>query len=228
MNDILNELCDTQVYSIVKQVESVYQKIQITQAEWYGKSQFYCPEGCGECCRNFEPNLLECEALFMAVWLLQNQKDIALKVMNGDFPFIKNNGCPFWNENSPFHCTIYEGRGFICRLFGASGFRSKEGSTVWKPCKFYPSDLLSKQKIPLSHRQYSQEEMELIFGTIPPVMSDLMQQAVEIEPDQTRTELLREILPKVLKRINWILQLKKQSNNDNDDDNGNDTTPLAS
>ena len=41
---------------------------------------------------------------------------------------------------------------------------------------------------------------------------------------------LREILPKVLKRINWILQLKKQSNNDNDndDDNGNDTTPLAS
>ena len=70
--------------------------------------------------------------------------------------------------------------------------------------------------------------MKLIFGITPPVMSDLMQQAVEIEPDQTKTELLREILPKVLKRINWILQLKKQSNNDNDDDNGNDTTPLAS
>ena len=224
MNDILNELCDTQVYSIVKQVESVYQKIQITQAEWYGKSQFYCPEGCGECCRNFEPNLLECEALFMAVWLLQNQKDIALKVMNGDFPFIKNNGCPFWNENSPFHCTIYEGRGFICRLFGASGFRSKEGSTVWKPCKFYPSDLLSKQKIPLSHRQYSQEELKLIFGITPPVMSDLMQQAVEIEPDQTRTELLREILPKVLKRINWILKLKKLESPNGDDNN---TSPLA-
>ena len=224
MNDILNELCDTQVYSIYKQVESVYQKIQITQAEWYGKSQFYCPEGCGECCRNFEPNLLECEALFMAVWLLQNQKDIALKVMNGDFPFIKNNGCPFWDENSPFHCTIYEGRGFICRLFGASGFRSKEGSTVWKPCKFYPSDLLSKQKIPLSHRQYSQEEMELIFGITPPVMSDLMQQAVEIEPDQTRTELLREILPKVLKRINWILKLKKLESPNGDDNN---TSPLA-
>ena len=224
MNDILNELCDTQVYSIYKQVESVYQKIQITQAEWYGKSQFYCPEGCGECCRNFEPNLLECEAIFMAVWLLQNQKDIALKVMNGDFPFMKNNGCPFWNENSPFHCTIYEGRGFICRLFGASGFRSKQGSTVWKPCKFYPSDLLSKQKIPLSHRQYSQEEMELIFGTTPPVMSDLMQQAVEIEPDQTRTEPLREILPKVLKRINWILKLKKLESPNGDDNN---TSPLA-
>ena len=42
--------------------------------------------------------------------------------------------------------------------------------------------------------------------------------------------MIREILPTVLKRINWILQLKKKSkkDDDNDDDNGNDTTPLAS
>ena len=164
----------------------------------------------------------------MAVWLLQNQKETAQKVMEGEFPFMNNNGCPFWNENSPYHCSIYEGRGFICRLFGASGFHSKEGDTVWRPCKFYPADLLCKQKVPLRHRQYSQEEMKLLFGATPPVMSDLMQQAVEIQPDQTETKLLREILPTVLKRINWILQLNKQSNDDNNGDNGNDTTPLAS
>ena len=82
MNDVLNELCDTQVYSIYKQVESVYQKIRFAQAEWYKKTQFFCPEGCGECCINFEPDLLECEAIFMAVWLLQNQKETALKVIN--------------------------------------------------------------------------------------------------------------------------------------------------
>ena len=116
MNEILNKLCDTQIYSIFKQVESVYQKIQIAQADWYEKSQFFCPEGCGECCRNFEPDLLECEAAFMAVWLLQNQKETAQKVMEGEFPFMNNNGCPFWNENSSYHCSIYEGRGFICRL----------------------------------------------------------------------------------------------------------------
>ena len=224
MNDILNELYDTQIYSIYKQVESVYQKIRFAQAEWYGKSQFYCPEGCGECCRNFEPDLLECEATFMAVWLLQNQKETAYKVMEGEFPFMNNKGCPFWNENSSYHCSIYEGRGFICRLFGASGFRSKEGSTVWKPCKFYPADLLCKQKVPLRHRQYSQEEMKLLFGATPPVMSDLMQQAVEIQPDQTETKLLREILPTVLKRINWVLQLKKLESPDGDDNN---TSPLA-
>ena len=33
MNEILNKLCDTQIYSIFKQVESVYQKIQIAQAK---------------------------------------------------------------------------------------------------------------------------------------------------------------------------------------------------
>ena len=68
--------------------------------------------------------------------------------------------------------------------------------------------------------------MELIFGITPPVMSDFMQQAVEIQPNQTETKLIREILPAVLKRINWIIQLKNHSGNN--DGNGNDTTPLAS
>lgn len=36
--------------------------------------------------------------------------------------------------------------------------------------------------------------MELIFGITPPVMSDFMQQAVEIQPNQTETKLIREIL----------------------------------
>lgn len=224
MGEILDLLSDTQIYSVFKQVETIYQKIQIVQAKWYEKSQFFCPEGCGECCRNFEPDLLECEAVYMAVWLLQNQKETAQKVMDGNFPFNQNKGCPFWNENSPYHCSIYEGRGFICRLFGASGFRSKEGCTVWRPCKFYPADLLSKQKNSLSHRQFSHEELESIFGVTPPVMSDLMQQAVEIQPDQTETKLLREILPTVLKRINWILQLKKLESPNGDDNN---TSPLA-
>ena len=82
----------------------------------------------------------------------------------------------------------------------------------------------------MDHRQYSQDELNKIFGIEPPVMSDLMQQAVEIQPDQTETKMIREILPTVLKRINLILQLKKKSkkDDDNDDDNGNDTTPLAS
>ena len=82
----------------------------------------------------------------------------------------------------------------------------------------------------MDHRQYSQDELNKIFGIEPPVMSDLMQQAVEIQPDQTETKIIRKILPTVLKRINLILQLKKKSkkDDDNDDDNGNDTTPLAS
>ena len=160
------------------------------------------------------------------LWLLQNQMEPANKVIKGEFPFMKNQGCPFWNENSPNHCSIYEGRGFICRLFGASGFHSKEGCTVWKPCKFYPAELLRKKKILLSHKQYYHAEMELIFGITPPVMSDFMQQAVEIQPNQTETKLIREILPAVLKRKKWIIQLKNHSGNN--DGNGNDTTPLAS
>ena len=227
MAEVLEKLKNTHIYSIYEQIDKAYHHIQMSQTEWYTKSQIICPEGCGECCRNFEPDLLESEAIYLAVWLLENQKETAEKVLQGEFPFEQNNGCPFWDETSPYHCTVYGGRAFICRLFGASGFRSKTGETVWKPCKFYPSKKLAQLPVPFSHRQYNTTELLQKVKSVPPVMSDIMQQALEISPEQTETTLLRQILPKTLRNINWLLQLKQQeSKNHNDDDN--DSNPLAS
>lgn len=31
------------------------------------KTGIVCSQGCGECCKNFEPDLLECEAVYMLV-----------------------------------------------------------------------------------------------------------------------------------------------------------------
>lgn len=213
----------TRLYEIYKQTEKLYNKIQISQAEWYKKTGIVCPQGCGECCKNFEPDLLECEAIYMSIWLLKNQNETAQKVMCGEFPFSENKGCPFWNENSSYHCTIYGGRAFICRLFGASGFYSKNGETVWKPCKFYPAEKLSQLKIPFFHRQYSKKELCKRVNVVPPVMSDFMQQAIEITPEHPKTTLLRKILPKTLKYADWIFKLKQQNI-----DNDNNLSPKAS
>ena len=83
-------------------------------------------------------------------------------------PFSREEGCPFFDPDSPRHCTIYNGRASICRLFGASGSRDKFGNEVWKPCKFYPAELLEKRNPPLAHRQYSAEEIRKAFGIFPP------------------------------------------------------------
>lgn len=204
LKNILQKLKGTREEEIILQMHEHYTKISEAQGEWYTKSGFTCPQGCGECCRNFEPDLLDCEATYMAAWLLENQPEVAEKVSQGEFPFPQNNGCLFWDEHNDYHCTIYNGRAFICRLFGASGSRSKEGKTVFKPCKFYPAEILAEHKPPLSHRQYSKSEVQEIFGVLPPVMSDFMESAVSLNPDNHETKLIREILPQAINHLKWI------------------------
>ena len=212
-SQILSKLDDTREKEILKQTQELYSSIAEAQAEWYKKSGFTCPEGCGECCRNFEPDLLDCEALFMAAWLIENQSEVSDKILEGSFPFTENKGCPFWDEKKEYHCTIYGGRPFICRFFGACASKNKEGKPVFKPCKFYPAKLLEANKPPLSHRQYSEEEVLEIFGSLPIVTTDIMEAAVSLNPDNQTTERLRSILPTYIKHLRWICSIKETACN---------------
>lgn len=209
ITNILNKLRETREEEILKEMELTYSRIKEVQSDWYEKSQFLCPDGCGECCRNFEPDLLESEALFMAAWLLENQPQVAEEVSNGNFPFPRESACQFWNEKAEYHCSIYGGRPAICRLFGACGNRGKDGTAVFKPCKFYPAEKLSQKNHLLQHKQYSQEETLQIFGTLPPLMSDLMEGVVSINPESTETSFIRQILPSTIQKLKWILSMNK-------------------
>jgi len=236
---VLERIEGTEEYDILLEMDAAYSRIAEKQQEWIGKSGFTCVEKCGKCCEHFEPDLLESEALYMAAWLLSNQPEVAKQVASGIFPLLGNNvsretaeccvrsmptyadltsesqQCPFFQKdisgtNLLGHCTIYGGRAFICRLFGAAGFRDKFNKEVWKPCKFYPADKLAQVKIKsgnLEHRQYSIDEMQKMFGTAPPIMSDMMEQAETFTPDDDSSTLLHDILPKYVERLMWIMEL---------------------
>ena len=209
ISGILQKLEGTREAEILVQMEAAYKRIYDEQKAWYENSKFVCPEGCGCCCHNFEPDLLEAEALFMAAWLLENQSDVAAAVAQGKFPFENGKTCPFHNFENPYHCSIYNGRPSICRLFGASGAHGKNGAIVWKPCKFIPVENLQKHKPPLEHKQYSAEETKEIFGVLPPVMADLMEPIASINPENNETKLIREILPKTINRLMWICSMNE-------------------
>lgn len=209
IENIISTLSGTREAEILQQMEEAYKNVSDQQSVWYDKTKFFCPDGCGECCRNFEPDLLECEAVYMAAWLIENQPEVAQKVANGEFPLPRQKACQFWQEEGQYHCTIYGGRPFICRMFGACSAHSKSGEVVWKPCKFYPAEQLALHNPPLTHRQYSATETEEILGGLPPAMSDLMESAVSINPDNHETQLIRDILPKTIQKLLWILQMCK-------------------
>lgn len=231
ISGILQSLEGTSVYEVLIQMEEAYARISEEQGAWYKKAQFLCVDGCGQCCVGFEPDLFECEALYMSAWLLENQRDVALAIADGNFPFdnsslAKTKTCPFFNLHSPYHCSIYGGRAFICRLFGACSSYSKEGKKVWRPCKFYPSSVLAMHNPPLDHRQYSEEEILKVLGDIPPAMSDLMETALSFIPDSERTTVIHEILPQTIKRILWIIDMNG-NDNPNGSPNGSPNAPLA-
>lgn len=206
--DDFTEYFGTSVYGIIRDTGEIYKEIDIKQKEWKKSSPAQCPRGCGKCCHNFEPDLFESEALYMAAWILKNQPEKAEALINGTFtPYrqdsnLPENGCILYDPDTEYHCTVYEGRSFICRLFGYSGDRNKNGKIRWVPCKFIPEKMLSGK---FRHRQYTQEEIQEELGILPPVMQDLMGQVPSLTPDNTTTEPLRTALPKAIKKLKLLL-----------------------
>lgn len=221
---ILGLLDGTREYDILTATEEKYMNLKELQSDWYSKAGFLCPDGCGSCCNNFEPDLLECEALYMAAWLLENQNEKALQIAEGTYSFNSGKTCPMFQADSKYHCTIYGGRPFICRLFGASCANAKNGEPVWRPCHFYPDEILKEYDSRLEKRQFSKKEAEEILGALPPVMSTIMEQALSLSPDDNQTELIRNILPGTIRKLLWLCTL---NGNDNDTPRGSPNNTAA-
>ena len=50
-----------------------------------------------------------------------------------------------------------------------------------------------------------------IFGTVPPVMSDLMEEVENLNPQDKRTKLIRDSLPETVRRLKWIISMNDQA-----------------
>jgi len=203
----LERLGSSRIGEIVGGLDSVYAEIDRAQARWKESSPFHCADGCGSCCVGFEPDVLESEALYLAFWLLSTGDPRAASILEGSFVPPRSDhesGCPFFDPVNPYHCTVYEGRCLICRLFAYTGDRGKDGRPRWKPCKFLPLEGLDGG---LDRRaQYGEEELLARFGAVPPIMSDITAGALALDPDSAHSRLpLREALPRAIARIRMIL-----------------------
>jgi len=198
----------TSIYGALLTVDRIYTNIAVSQKPWREAAVSVCPDGCGTCCLDFEPDILEAEALYTAAWLYFNRPEVfeilltfdTVRPMRNDFA-IHPTGCVFYNPQSSAHCQIYDGRMLICRLFGYCGDHGKNAERRWRPCRFMPDICMNG----LTHRQYSAEELIAKYNAVPPDMSSFTTEALGIFPDHNQTILLREALPQAAKKINMIL-----------------------
>lgn len=196
----------TQVQELVDGLDLIYRSIEAEQAQWKLASPFHCPDGCGTCCVDFEPDVLESEALYLAAWMLHHQKSRAEALVQGTFTSPRpdpEKGCPFFDPATPYHCTVYTGRCLICRLFGYTGDRGKDGRPRWKPCKFLP--LVGTDCSDERRPQYSEDELISRFGALPPVMADITSRVMSLAPDSANIRRpLREALVDAIRKIQML------------------------
>lgn len=219
----------TQLYDLILQLDSVYADIDKAQEAWKRASPMQCPEGCGSCCIDFEPDVLQIEALYMAAWLLHHNKEKAEEIADETYiwpRFIEQaKGCFLFDPDNDYHCTIYGGRALICRLFGYSADTGKDGKIRWKPCRLGHETALKEG---FTKRQYTEEEILSLTGMLPPVMSAFLREAVAIMPDEAgRTIPLREALPGAIRKLQLILSFIEPPEPNSPNNTPTPNAPLA-
>lgn len=201
----------TVVYTVLTAIDSLYKNIEAAQKPWKQTCPMQCPEGCGRCCAHFEPNIYEAEALYLAAWMLEHQSERAEYIIETDDTCRTNtDACILFDPDNPYHCTVYGGRCLICRLFGFSGDHGKDGHIRWKPCRHMQcSDTIVEQSCMHPgqlRRQYEQEEMLHLFGTVPPYMGAFSAALLALNPDDTHPRPLRSALPAAIKKLKMLLR----------------------
>lgn len=116
----------------LSRLRSVYRSLEEHTDRWSVKSGVSCPSGCGYCCTGFTPDVLPVEAEYLALFLIEERPDLLDRAV-GKAPN-QQTQCLFYDPGSSFHCTVYEARPLVCRLFAWAGTTGKTDSVKYVPC----------------------------------------------------------------------------------------------
>ena len=212
MNSLLN-LCElftgTYVEESFKSLAALYEMVENETSRFCFENSISCGSGCGTCCEHFIPDVTNIEARLVAAYLLFIKADqVALDKLR-DFDEQSQGPCPLYDFSNPHHCTVYEARPLICRLFGACASQDKNGSAVFRRCRYN-----NEKTMPLL----------LHFSSEVPVMQDFAYSLRSLEGETGEVSLLPQAVTGTAEQL-LFLRSMIGSESENPDDTPN---PLAS
>lgn len=196
---------------VVSSIGAIYAKIEADQGTFLASAAdsgapLLCPPGCGSCCKPFIPDVLPVEAAYTAAWILERKPELALEVAEWKSR-PATPPCPFLRETDEgLRCAIYPARFLICRLFGTSSVRDRDGRAAFRPCAHMPVPGLKSGEGP--NPTLTGEALACAFGSEPPAMGDYAAQIVGLSPSEAgERRSVIEALPVALVRVGLCLSL---------------------
>ena len=123
-----------------EELASVYEKLDQAISGFLSEYDIHCRRGCGTCCEHFVPDITEAEANYLALYIIENKREEEVQRRFLDFQEDSEGPCPLYNKDDEHHCSVYEARPLICRLFGSSCFVNKEDRPMFRHCRWNDSD----------------------------------------------------------------------------------------
>ncbi len=122
---------------IVSRVVNLYARMDKAVAEFQLKSGLRCPTGCGICCPAADVQVTVLEMLPVAHEILRI--DRATEWLERLDAIQEARGCILYSvqpaEGAAGHCSFYNWRPMLCRLFGFAAVRSRAGAKALSVCK---------------------------------------------------------------------------------------------
>lgn len=190
----------TELFARIQKIRAIYETLKEGQARFCNRFDVHCKSGCGACCEHFIPDLTQAEAEFMAYGLMTEGRDDtvlqALAERDRNSPV-----CPLYDPTDAMHhCTVYEWRPLICRLFGAAASENKDGHPVYRNCKWNENghDVTAERLDGAAEDVVCMDEYGMMLQ--------------EAEPGKAETVLLPEALERAVAEIRLIEMLESQEN----------------
>lgn len=179
----------------ITMLRSIYREVDRETSRFAREANIACPDGCGICSENTDPECLPIEAELVARYLLtQGTWPLPERSSN---PPSHPGGCPLYSGNPAAHCTVYPARPVLCRLFGFSATGDSTGAWHFRLCKHMPAPPSWEGR-----RDWSEGEDSPIAEIKPPLMERYGRLVADIRPaDIERRGLLSELLPEAAARL---------------------------
>ena len=167
----------------VRQVEVLFERLEIEIKSFQSETHLYCKTGCGKCCSTPNIDASPLEFLPWAFHLFLNGKaEETLKELAGS---ITAKNCFLYRSLSAleYHkgsCSNYRYRGLICRLFGYAANKDKFGKLRLTTCKIIKEE---------QQENFIKAEEAINKAINVPVFTDYYMQLAQIDFRMGRTLL---------------------------------------